>query len=666
MKILVDPEIFFNDRCGMVRYYGKVAEELKARGFEIDLPLLVSKSTYISGKFQWLEKIYKLPFSRRIRIKIDAYSKNSYLKKVKGGDYDLILITSPVFEDAFLKVLPANKKYLMVVHDTMRCVLGPDGLFDPAGSNADRLAYLARRAAKVVCISTIVKDDLLDLCRLEKERLVVIHTGNLLGTGNNAVPQIILPDKYLLFVGERTGRKNFRYFIQSIGALILQTPDLYVVCTGRCTIWEKDLLESLKITDQVIFIQADDHMLTHLYKKAILLAYPSLYEGFGLPVLEAMALGCAVITSDYGALKEVGGDAVHYVNPGDATSILDGVKKLLTDTKYKEQLVSEGFKQSINFTTDTMMSWFQTEIKQLCEPEFQLPATLSTENKVSASGPVYFSLVVATLSRVAELNLFLNSVVSLQGHNFEVIIVDQNDDDRLLSTIESFSRQITIKHLRLAEKNASKARNLGAAHASGSWLSFPDDDCCYTSNTLLSVENIIENNNCDLLYGTIYDFSFRQEYCPPARITGIVNCRTIRKLISEPAMFIKKTEFVNLSGFEERLGPGTSYYAGEGLDFAFRALKSRKRMFHSSAIEIMHPNLEINADAVTKIYQYSYGNGFVMARHYPLLAYRNLMMNLVVLVPRLLVKPSIKRKFYLSCIKGLVGGIVQTQKDFSN
>ena len=364
----MDPEIFFNGRCGMVRYYSVLARELAKRGMRVTVPLLVSESDFIAGRWQFLRTWNRwTPRDALLRI-MRRLSKRWYYANVRKGAYDVLLLTSPVFEDEVLRHLPANKPCAMVVHDTMRCVLGPDGLFDPAGPHADRLAYLAARAASVICISEHTKQDLLRLVPGLEGVCTTLYTGNLLGTGLGGIaPREKLPKRYLLFVGERTGRKNFRFTMQALAGWLREQPDLGLVCTGRTNRWEQHALEMYGVQNKIVFIEADDEHLAYLYRHALALIYPSLYEGFGLPVLEAMASGCPVIASRCGALEEVGGDAVCYIDPLDKDSIVKAVRRLAEDRAYAGRLAEAGKQRADCFTLDAMMDRFASHLRQLGE-----------------------------------------------------------------------------------------------------------------------------------------------------------------------------------------------------------------------------------------------------------------------------------------------------------
>lgn len=298
---------------------------------------------------------------------MDAASDRLFRRAVRRGKYDWILATSPQFDAAFLTGNP-SARVVMVVHDLMSCVTAPDGLYDAAGPGLSALLYLATRATLIVCISRDTRNALLRHNLVDPERAVVIPTGNLLASSNVAPAQLDLQSRYLLFVGERSGRKGFFSLIPALQPLFAEQRDLQLLCTGQFRAAELDYLQRLGMADRVHAIPADDATLVALYRNAICLLYPSLYEGFGLPVVEAMHLGCPVITTRCGALADIAGDAAIFVNPFEQQQIEAAVRSLLDDPAQRRTLVELGHRQAAQFETTVMMRSFQQALQVSLPP----------------------------------------------------------------------------------------------------------------------------------------------------------------------------------------------------------------------------------------------------------------------------------------------------------
>jgi glycosyltransferase involved in cell wall biosynthesis len=150
--------------------------------------------------------------------------------------------------------------------------------------------------------------------------------------------------KYLLYVGTRSGYKNFSFFIESIAELLRKNEDLHVYCAGwkPFTFDEKKKFRDLNIHKKVHYIQIKDYSLKELYQNARAFVFPSLYEGFGLPVLEAFSCRCPALVSDRSSLPEVGGDSALYFNPQDSASMMNAVERIISDENLRIQLMNKG------------------------------------------------------------------------------------------------------------------------------------------------------------------------------------------------------------------------------------------------------------------------------------------------------------------------------------
>ena len=161
----------------------------------------------------------------------------------------------------------------------------------------------------------------------------------------------MIPKKYLLYVGGRWDYKNFLFFTQMVSSLIKDHPDLNVVCTGSpFNASENYLLNKLGIKHLFHNAFVSDEELSYLYKNALAFVFPSMYEGFGLPILEAFSCGCPVLASNSSSLTEVGGDAAIYFEPKNPGSMLNALKTIVTSPQLRLEKIEKGYKQLEKFS----------------------------------------------------------------------------------------------------------------------------------------------------------------------------------------------------------------------------------------------------------------------------------------------------------------------------
>ena len=229
----------------------------------------------------------------------------------------------------------------------------------------------------------------------------------------------------------------------------------------------------------------------------------------------------------------------------------------------------------------------------------------------------FISLVVATVVREKELLHFLCSVEHWGRCDVEVIIADQNADDRLLPVIRQFNGTLHLRHLRLEQRGASLARNAGAVIAKGEWICFPDDDCWYRRDVLHRLEQIIDSCESFFICGDVVDLA-------GIPLNRYRNGRTVLSpynsygRISEAALFAKRQIFLDVGGFDPEFGPGGRWPAAEGLELLLRFLKRYPgRAFFEPSLVCIHPR----KDSSERSWQIGYGLGAMWARHFGLAAF---------------------------------------------
>ena len=160
---------------------------------------------------------------------------------------------------------------------------------------------------------------------------------------------------YILYVGERRRYKNFLNFLKAYSLSKNLKKDFCIVCCGgdKITPNEKKIISELRIDiSKIIQIEGDDSILSNLYKNAAAFVFPSKYEGLGLPPLEAMSLGCPVISSNHEAIIEAVGDAAILFNPDEPEDIKNKIEEVLYSDELKKNLKLLGINRSKLFSWD--------------------------------------------------------------------------------------------------------------------------------------------------------------------------------------------------------------------------------------------------------------------------------------------------------------------------
>ncbi|OGH05973.1 MAG: hypothetical protein A2W22_03535 [Candidatus Levybacteria bacterium RBG_16_35_11] len=215
--------------------------------------------------------------------------------------------------------------------------------------------YSIKRADKVLTISKSSKNDIINEYKLKPEKVAVTYPGirEILKTSmkEDLVEKFGIKGDYILFVGTLQPRKNIKRLIEAFSRL---KTDLELVIVGKKGWMYEEILNAPKeygISDKVRFLDSvTNEDLPSLYKNALCFILPSLYEGFGLPILEAMQYGCPVITSSISSLPEAAGEAALYVNPEDVDDIAQKLEKMINDSNLREDLIKKGYEQVKKFS----------------------------------------------------------------------------------------------------------------------------------------------------------------------------------------------------------------------------------------------------------------------------------------------------------------------------
>jgi glycosyltransferase involved in cell wall biosynthesis len=236
----------------------------------------------------------------------------------------------------------AGTKVVLTVFDMIHERF-PDS-FRSWDSTSMEKAVAVERADHVVCISEQTRKDLIELFVVDQAKTSVIHLG--FSLTKQSVDWTPVRDRpYLLFVGSRGGYKNFESLLHTYAAnpALHHDYDLVAFGGGSLNAREKALVAKLGIPfERMRHLSGDDSVLSGLYRRAALFVYPSRYEGFGIPPLEAMSFDCPVVCSNTSAIPEVVGDAAEFFDPDSIESIGRAIERVLNDEALRQTLVAGG------------------------------------------------------------------------------------------------------------------------------------------------------------------------------------------------------------------------------------------------------------------------------------------------------------------------------------
>jgi glycosyltransferase involved in cell wall biosynthesis len=226
------------------------------------------------------------------------------------------------------------------------------------------------------------------------------------------------------------------------------------------------------------------------------------------------------------------------------------------------------------------------------------------------------SLVVATLGRDADVAALLDSLLAQGRTDVEIIIVDQNADDRLGPIQAAYEARLALRRLRSSVRNANHARNLGLRHARGQIVTFPDDDCLYPPGVLDRVDAAFTADAALHVLtgpaaspdGGLGSGRWRLE-------SGPIDLANVWTSVIEFNLFLRRETALALGGFDEGMGPGSPFGSAEGNDLVCRAMARGLAARYDSALRIIHPDKRLSDVAVERAERYGRGLGFALRRN---------------------------------------------------
>ncbi len=345
MRIAFDYQIFFLQKYGGIStYFYNLAKNLHVLSNDVKIitPFYINElicdnsllDIVIGSKIKNIPK-YSNKFLRFLNNALFEY----YVKKINP---QIIHFTY------YNKIFNLNKKKkILTVYDLIH---------EKFFLNIYKNNYFPKKKAleeadHIICISENTRQDLLDIYKINPKKTSVIYLASSFSYDQAKVEKKQVSS--ILYVGDRGRYKNFYNFIKSISNSKLLKNKIKINCFGSTPFSKQELSFFLDEGFHLEFINhiiGDNNILKNLYLNSSVLVYPSLYEGFGLPILEAMSLGCPVLCSNTSSMKEIGGNSVKYLDPKNIDNMTNAIEQIISSKEERELLIKRGFEQNKLFS----------------------------------------------------------------------------------------------------------------------------------------------------------------------------------------------------------------------------------------------------------------------------------------------------------------------------
>jgi len=353
-NITYDTQIFSWQKFGGIsRIYKELINEFtKDPNINIKLSGRYHINEYLrESNIDKLNKLAYIPIMSKFPGKINQIMNRkyffNYLQNIKCDIYH------ETYYDSFSCSIPKKASRIITVYDMIDEKLASKTVNNPLGSKIllkDKENSI-RRADHIICISESTRNDLIDILNIPKSRTSVVYLGSHLANDKNIETcNGINQEKFILFVGSRGGYKNFNLLLEAIGSSQMIKNNYKLYAFGGGVFNESEISMIKKIGINAFQLSGNDKRLAYLYKNASIFVYPSMYEGFGIPPLEAMQFGCPVVCTKSSSIPEVVSDAGKYFINNDPESLKESLELVLTNKNVKNELIEKGFERVKLFT----------------------------------------------------------------------------------------------------------------------------------------------------------------------------------------------------------------------------------------------------------------------------------------------------------------------------
>jgi glycosyltransferase involved in cell wall biosynthesis len=368
MKIAYDSQIFCSQSYGGIsRYFCEIAMRIaREPGVQVSIAAPMYTNAYLTNMPANIVSGFRAPAANHFHAVRRRFG-------MAFGDLMLRAMAPDIVHETYYYKYglgPRCARRVLTIYDMIHEKFASSFLH--TDKTAQYKALAAERADHVICISESTRRDAFEILGLSPSKTSVIYLGfDLMKGTNGRVKGMVAPisEPFLLYVGNRGGYKNFLRLLEAYGTSAQLKARYKLICFGGGA-FKADELKTMQTlgldSDRVRQLAGDDQLLAKFYECAGAFIFPSLYEGFGIPPLEAMSHDCPVVCSNTSSIPEVVGDAGEYFDPGDVEAIRLAIERVVMSDSHRKLLIAKGRARLKCFSWDQCAAETLDIYRKLC------------------------------------------------------------------------------------------------------------------------------------------------------------------------------------------------------------------------------------------------------------------------------------------------------------
>lgn len=416
-------------------------------------------------------------------------------------------------------------------------------------------------------IFTLSKDSRKDIIRLldvNPEKVIDIHLDSppwfstkTIKSKNTLQKYKISSKKYLFYPANIWPHKNHKRLLHAFSLIKDKYPNINLVFTGYLYDTDKKfqkLINQYHLKNRVKFLgYVENEDIPLIYKNAIALVFPSLFEGFGIPVVEAMRSNCPVLCSNTTSLPEIAENAALYFDPLSTTDIKNKLDKILSDKNLRLNLIKKGIKQSQKFSYKNS---FTKTLKYLKEMSLEKPPSIEKNKNIRWPK---ISIITPSYNQGKYIERTIKSVLDQKYPNLEYIVMDGGSTDETIKILRKYDKKITWFSEK--DKGQTDAINKGLKIATGDIVAYLNSDDTYEKDTFKTIAKFfLDNPDQMFVYGQGHHIDDNDHYIEdyPNAQTDYLDLHG-QCHICQPTAFFRRKLIDDIGYFNDKLRYGMDY-----------------------------------------------------------------------------------------------------------